>query len=192
MSNWINCSLDILASSQEEIMRIGAALRQPGEELLAWIAQKSGRAPEEVAANVKAIVSFNPKSNAGYKHPSVDTESQFWNQFKDRFSGIVFSHVYGISSDFPGAIFLAEYWNGQISFAGRRVIRAGKEVCSSYDGNQRAQGYEWVLPDIFAPYRTEYELGLKFGSLRGQWLSEMQAELADLKAFYGAPEAGVE
>jgi hypothetical protein len=38
--------------------------------------------------------------------------------------------------------------------------------------------------NIFAPYLVEYELGLEFGSLWDQWLTEMQSELADMKAFY--------
>ena len=115
-------------------------------------------------------------------HVSVNKARRFQNSFKDRSWGVVWSHIDFISRDFPNAVFLGEHWNLQTSSASRRVIRAGKEIRSSYDGSQRAQGYEWILPDIFAPYRAEYELGLEFGSLWDQWLSEMQAELAALKA----------
>jgi hypothetical protein len=94
------------------------------------------------------------------------------------------SHVDLVSRDFPEAIFHAEHWNLQASSASRTVIRAGEEIRSVYDGSQRVQAYEWVLPNIFAAYLTEYELGLEFGSLWDQWLNEMQSELADLKAYY--------
>jgi hypothetical protein len=182
MSNWIDVTLDVLASSPEEINKIEAALQQPCEELLAWVAQKWGGDPKEIAADVKDLVSFDPKSNLRYVNPSVNTARRFENSFKDRCTGIVWSHVYFVSQNFPQAIFLAEYWNIQVSSAGRKVIRAGEEIRYVHDGNQQAQGYDWVLPDIFAPYRAEYELGLEFGSLWDQWLSEMQSELASLKA----------
>ena len=94
----------------------------------------------------------------------------------------MWSHVDFVSRDFPEALFLGEHWNLQASSASRTVIRAGREIRSVYDGSQRAQGYEWVLPNIFAPYQTEYDLGLEFGSLWDQWLGEMQSELASLKA----------
>jgi hypothetical protein len=71
------------------------------------------------------------------------------------------------------------------------VIRAGQEIRSTRDGHQQAQAQEWILPNIFAPYWTEYELGLEFGSLWDQWMSEMQSELADMKAFYDQAKAGV-
>lgn len=192
MSNWIDVTLDVLAASPEEINKIEAALQQPCEELLAWVAKRWEADPKEIAADVKALVAFTPSSNLGYVQPSVNKAHRFRNSFKDRGWGAVWSHVDFVSRDFPEALFLGEHWNLQAGSASRRVIRAGQEIRSTRDGNQRAQAQEWVLPNIFAPFWTEYELGLKFGSLWDQWLSEMQAELADLKAFYGAPEAGVE
>jgi hypothetical protein len=45
------------------------------------------------------------------------------------------------------------------------VIYAGHEIRSTHDACHQAQFQKWVLPDIFAPYRNEYELGLEFGSL---------------------------
>ena len=192
MSNLIDARLDVLASSPVEINQIETALQQPCEELLAWVAKKWGEDPKEIAADVKALVTFKPSRNLGYVHPAVNKARRFYNLFKDRSWGVVWSHVDFVSRDFPEALFLGEHWNLQAGSASRRVIRAGQEIRSTRDGNQRAQAQEWVLPNIFAPFWTEYELGLKFGSLWDQWLSEMQAELADLKAFYGAPEAGVE
>jgi hypothetical protein len=185
LSNWIDVHLDVLATSPEEINMIEAALQQPCEELLVWEAKKGGEDPKEIAADVKAIVSFDPKRKLGCADPAVNGTRRFEKSFNERFTGLVWSHVYFVSRDFPAAIFLTEYWNIQVSSAGRKIIRSGSEVRSTRDGNQQAQGYEWVLPNIFAPYLVEYELGLEFGSLWDQWLSEMQSELASLKAYYG-------
>ena len=184
MSNLIDARLDVLASSPVEINQIETALQQPCEELLAWVAKKWGKDPKEIAADVKALVTFNPARNLVYTEPSVNKARRFEISYNERYTGTVWSHVYFVSEAFPAAIFLAEHWNIQVSSAGRRVIRAGKEVRSSRDGNQQAQGYEWVFPNIFAPYLVEYELGLEFGSLWDKWLGEMQAELADMKAIY--------
>ena len=147
------------------------------------MAQRDGEDPEEIAADVKELVSFDPKSNLG----SVNKARRFQNSFKDRYTGVVWSHVYFVSQNFPQAIFLAEYWNIQVSSSGRKVIRAGEEIRYVHDGNQQAQGYDWVLPDIFAPYRSEYETGAEFGTLWDQWLGEMQSELTSMKAYYSKP-----
>jgi hypothetical protein len=184
MSNWIDVTLDVLAASPDEINKIEAALQEPCEELLSWVAKKWSADPKEIAADVKDLVTFKPTCNLGYVCPSVNKARRFQNSFKDRSWGVVWSHVDFVSRDFPEAIFLGEHWNLQASSASRRVIRAGQEIRSVYDGSQQAQGYEWVLPNIFAPYQTEYDLGLEFGSLWDQWLGEMQSELADMKAFY--------
>lgn len=84
MSNWIDVTLDVLASSPEEINKIDAALQQPCQELLAWVAKRSGEDPREIAAGVKDLVSFEPKRNLGYVHPSVNKARRFENSFKDR------------------------------------------------------------------------------------------------------------
>ena len=187
MSNWIDVHLDVLASSPDEINKIEAALQQPCEELLAWVAKKWGGDAKEIAADVKALVAFTPSSNLGYVHPSVNKARRFQNSFKDRCWGVVWSHVDFVSRDFPGAIFLAEHWNVQSSSASRRVIRAGREIRSVYDGNQQAQGYDWVLPDIFAPFRAEHKLGLECGSLWAEWMEGMRRQLAELTERYGSP-----
>lgn len=185
MSNWIDMHLDILAASPTEVDGIEEALKHPCQELTEWVAQRWGEDPKEIAAAVKEIVSFEPKGNLRYTNPTVNEARRFAISFRDRFTGIVWSHVLFVSRDFPSATFLAEYWNVQVSSAGRRVIRAGRDIRSSHDGNQQAQGYEWVFPNIFAPYLVEFELGLEFGSLWNRWLGEMQRELADLKTYYG-------
>ena len=191
MSNWIDVHLDVLASCPEEINQIERALQEPCEELLVWVAKKWGGDAKEIAADVKTLVTFKPTSNLGYDHPSVNKARRFCNSFKEHYWGVVWSHVDFVSRDFPEAIFLGEHWNLQASSASRRVILSGQEIRSTRDGHQQAQAQEWILPNIFAPYWTEYELGLEFGSLWDQWMSEMQSELADMKAFYDQAKAGV-
>jgi hypothetical protein len=192
MNNWVDVQLDVLASSPEEINQIERALQEPCKELLLLVAKKWSADPKEIAADVKDLVTFKPTRNLGYVCPSVNKARRFQNSFKDRSWGVVWSHVDFVSRDFPEAIFLGEHWNLQASSASRRVIRAGQEIRSVYDGSQKAQGYEWVLPNIFAPHQTEYELGLEFGSLWDQWLIEMKRTLAELHECYGAAVAGEE
>jgi hypothetical protein len=50
--------------------------------------------------------------------------------------------------------------------------------------------YEWVLPDIFAPFRAEYLSGAEFGTLWDPWLAEMETAVAKLRERYGAPKEG--
>jgi hypothetical protein len=57
-----------------------------------------------------------------------------------------------------------QYWDEQMNY-GRIVIHAGDWIRYSHDGAHHAQAQEWVSPNFFAPYQTEYELGLEFGSL---------------------------
>lgn len=188
MSNWIHLRLDALAPSVEEINKIEPALRNPCEELVTWVAERDRRDPKKVAENLKTLVAFTPTANLGAVDPLLNTARRFVNDWKDWFSGIVWSHLNFVSRDFPDATFLAEYWEPCSSFSGKKIIKGGLEVRSTRDGNQRAQGYDWVLPDIFAPYRAEYNNGVDFGSLWDQWLSEMRSELAALKALYAGSD----
>jgi hypothetical protein len=92
------------------------------------------------------------------------------------------SHIVLVSRQFPTAIFLLEYWDDQYSYAGKLVIRAGEEIREVFDGNQQSQACEWVLPDIFAPFRAEYDRDLEFGSLWGQWVRELAAGIRELQS----------
>jgi hypothetical protein len=186
MSNWIDLHLDALAATPAEIDQIERALQNPCEELITWRAQHTGENPQEIATNVKEIVSFKPVRNIGYVDPSVNKARRFEGEWKDKFSGLVWSHVHFVSRDFPSAIFLAQYWDDQMSYGGKRVFHAGDEIRSSYDGDHHAMGREWVLPNIFAPYQAEYELGLEFGSLWGQWLEGMRRQLDVLTERYSS------
>jgi hypothetical protein len=43
-----------------------------------------------------------------------------------------------------------------------------------------------VLPNIFAPFEAEHELGLEYGTLWNEWVEDMRKELAELKETYGS------
>jgi len=190
MSNWVDIHLDVLATTPSEINQIECALQEPCEELVTWRAQRTGENPNEIAASVKEIVSFKPIKTLGCIHPSVNRARRFESEWKDKFWGLVWSHVFFVSRDFPQAVFLVQYRDDSMSYGGKVVIHANKEICSSYDGDHRAQGIEWVLPNIFAPFRTEYELGLGCGSLWHEWIESMRQQLALLAERYQDPFAG--
>jgi len=190
MSNWVDMKLDVLAPSPDEINKVEAALQRPCEELLAWVAKRWNSDPTEITADVKDLVALKPTRNLGHMHPPLNRARRFVSEWKDKFGGIVWSHLYFISQAFPDSIFLAEYWDSSMSYAGKTVIRGGCEIRHIYDGNQQAQGYEWVLPDIFAPYRSEYQIDAPFGTLWGAWLLELESSVALLKERYGTPMAG--
>jgi hypothetical protein len=187
MSNWVDAHLDVLASSPQMINEIERALQNPCEELIAWRAQLTGEDPKEIAANIKEIVSFKPVCNLGYVDPSINKARRFECTWKDKFWGLAWSHVDFVSRDFPKAVFLAQYWDDQMSYGGKMVIHAGDEIRSSRDGNHHAMGREWVLPNIFAPYQAEHELGLEYGTLWNEWVEDMRKELAELTQRYSIP-----
>jgi hypothetical protein len=66
------------------------------------------------------------------------------------------------------------------SYQGKKVILAGDEIRCTHDRDHHTQAQEWVLPNIFAPYQAEYELGLEFGSLWDDWVDDMRKEMAEL------------
>jgi hypothetical protein len=163
---------------------IETALQQPCQKLLEWVAKRWKMGREEIATEVTSLVALKPTGNLGPVEHSVNKARRFENEWKDRFWGIVWSHLHFVSEDHPKAIFFVTYWDTCMSYSGKTVIRGGDTGCEIYDGKQHAQGYDWVLPDIFAPIRAEYENGLAFGSLWDLWISEMQSELANLKSSY--------
>jgi hypothetical protein len=183
MSNWIGFDLDVLAGSLAEINQIEAALQEPCDELICWFAGLADRREQEVVADVKELVSFKPDRNLGHIDPSVNKARRFKNFSKDPYWwGTVMNHIVLVSKQFPTTIFLLEYWDDQYSYAGKLVIREGEEIREVYDGNQQYQACEWVLPDIFAPFRAEYDRELAFGSLWEQWASEFTAGVGELQS----------
>ena len=184
MSNWVDVHLDVLASSSKELNDIEQALQNACADLIAWHAKRARAEPKEIEPGFQEIATFKPIRNLGYVDLSINKARRFENSWKDKFSSLVWSHVHFVSRDFPKAVFLAQYSDDMMSYGGKVVIHAGKEICHSHDGNHQAPG-EWVLLNIFAPFWAEYELGLEVGSLWKKWLEGMQKELADMQKELG-------
>jgi len=181
MSNIFDYSLDVLATSPEEINRIATRLKQPSVELVDWAAKRVNRKQDEIAQSVTELVSFEPVRNLFYIHDSVNKARRFRNSFKSRFRGIVNSHIFEISAEFPNAVFLLEYIDMDASYSGKMVIHAGDVVQEIFDGKQQAQAVDWVLLDIFAPFVAEWDNGRPFGSLWAKWVEDAKAALKELE-----------
>jgi hypothetical protein len=182
MSNWIDYQLDVLATSPAEINQIAERLNQPSAELASWVAQRDGQPVSEVAEDLKELLKFKTVKNLGYVDPAVNKAQRFSLSFKNSGYGIVDSHLAEVSEAFPKAIFLLEFVDMQASYSGKRVMRVGQTVREVFDGDQKAQGLDWALLDIFAPYRTEY-FGEEheFGSLWASWLDAIIATAESLR-----------
>jgi hypothetical protein len=50
-----------------------------------------------------------------------------------------------------------------------------------WNSHQKAQAIDWMLLDIFAPFRAEYELGQPFGSLWNQWVDDLRTAALGLR-----------
>jgi hypothetical protein len=181
MSNWIDYRIDVLANSPSEINQVAERLNQPSPEIAHWIAQRDGQPMSEIAEALKGLLEFKTERNLGYVHPEVNRARRFSLEFTDRQYGIVDSHLIEVSRTFPEAVFLVEYFDTQASYSGKRVIRAGEFVQEVFDGDQQAQGLDWALLDIFAPFRTEYYGEYEFGSLWQRWVDAMLAAVTSLK-----------
>jgi hypothetical protein len=61
-------------------------------------------------------------------------------------------------------------------------MRAGEVVQEVFDGDQKVQGLDWALLDIFAPFKAEYYGEERdFGSLWTPWLDSVIAAVSELK-----------
>jgi hypothetical protein len=181
MSNWIDYDVDVLTSNPAEINQIAVRLNQPSLELINWVAQKFSQPVRDVAEGLKELLEFKTVRNLGYLDNAVNKARRFSISFKDKYSGVVKSHLSEVSEAFPTAIFLVTYYDMQASYAGKWVERAGELVRQIHDGDQQAQAIDWALLDIFAPFRAEYELGLEFGSLWQKWLADAATAVQHLK-----------
>ena len=190
MSNCVDIQLDVLASSPDQINDIELSLQQPCDELLKWVATKWDQTPEQVAGDLKRLITFQCTRNLGAADPTRNKARRFRNSFRVRRWGLVLSHLYFVSREFPNAVFLMEYWDTCMSYAGKSVIKEGREIRQIHDGNQQAQGSEWVLPNIFAPYESEYQTGQEFGLFWDSWVLGMEDALSVLKSRYGTPKVG--
>ncbi|MGC2517084.1 MAG: hypothetical protein WA383_21385, partial [Terriglobales bacterium] len=144
MSNWIDYDLDVLASNPDEINQIAARLNQPSLELAYWAAKRFGQPVGEVAEGLKELLAFKTVRNLGYLDNAVNKARRFSISFKDKYSGVVKSHLSEVSEAFPTAIFLVTYYDMQASYAGKWVERAGELVQQIHDGDQQAQAIDWV------------------------------------------------
>jgi len=180
MSNWIYCSLDVLASSPKEMNRVAERLNQPSQELSSWVAQRLSR---EVAEGLPRLLEFKAVKNLSDVDDRLNQARRFSIVFNSKRNGIVWSHLFEVSEAFPAAIFLVECRDGGLNYASKKVIRAGELVQELYDGERPTQlGGDWALLDIFAPFRTEYYGGVaEFGSLWQPWLDGVIAAARRLK-----------
>lgn len=181
MSNVIDYVLDVLATSPEEINRIAVRLKQPSTKLLDWAGKQHNCKPDEIVQFVTELVSFEPTKNLFYVHESVNKSRRFSNHFKSRHTGIVDSHMFLVSQEFPNAVFLLEHFDIQYSYSGKRVIQAGEVVQEIFDGTHKSQGIDWVLLDIFSPFRAEWCEGLNVGSLWSQWVKDVATVVEQMR-----------
>jgi hypothetical protein len=182
MSNWIHYNLDVLAGSPAEINKIAERLNQPSSELANWIAQRDGQPVSAVREGLKELLEFRAVRNLGYVSNDVNKARRFSLAFKSRYYGIVDSHLVEVSEAFPKAIFLLEYFDMQASYSGKRVTRAGEVVQEVFDGDQKVEGLDWALLDIFAPFKAEYYGEEQdFGSLWTPWLDAIMTAAKSLK-----------
>jgi len=180
MSEWIDCTLDVLATDPKEINNIANALREPSRDLLVRFT-KTWPPDEAEMGDLREFVGFKAISNLGHLAESVNKARRFRNSFKDHSEGPIYMHLCLVSTAFPNAIFLAHYWNIGWGYSWREVIRNGVTERSVSDGDQPAQAIEWMLLDIFAPYRAEYDRGLPFGSMWNDWVDDLVAAANGLR-----------
>ena len=130
-----------------------------------------------------------PVTQACLQSRSYPSASQKGEAFKgscyNNAYDFVWRHLYFVSRDFPTAVFLVDY-SSNVGGRGKVVFHAGDEIRSSFDSNHPHDLLEWVVPNIFAPFETEYELGLEFESLWNKWMVGMRRQLARLTRRYSA------
>jgi hypothetical protein len=180
MANIIDYIVDVLASSTEEINVIAARMKEPSAGLVDWVAERFQQDRTETAENLRSLVPFEPEKNLFYTHESVNKARRFRNSFK-RWVGIVQTHLFEVSEEFPAALFMVEYFDQMASYSGKFVVLGGRMLCETHDGNHHAQSIDWVLLDIFAPFRAEYDLGVPFGSLWQAWVEETAVAVEKLR-----------
>jgi hypothetical protein len=189
MSNWIDYSLDVLSTSPSEMNRIAEQLNKPSQELAEWIAQRDG---QPVTEGLKQLFDFKPVKNLGYIDDALNKARTFSMSSKNKYCGIIWSHLFEISAAFPTTIFLLEYFDMQAGCAGKQVIRAGEVVQEVFERDQEAQGFDWALLDIFAPFRAEYYgEEAEFGSLWQPWLKAVMAAARRLKGRSTSEKSGI-
>jgi len=225
MANWIDCTLDVLATDPKEINDISNLLQKPSTEFLIQAAETAAemdertkailarseaaetvaeidkiekevfvlptgslvrstgaRPPDDAEINsLRELVAFKAVSNLGYVHESVNKARRFQNSFKDHSEDPIYMYLCQVSIAFPSAIFLIDHRNMEWSCAWKKVMRNGVVEQAVGDTEERAQLIEWMLLDIFAPFRAEYENGQPFGSLWNDWVDDLVAAANGLR-----------
>jgi len=182
MSNWIDYKIDVLATSPVEINQIAERINHSSLELARWIAERDQEPFNDVLEALKKLLAFKTVKNLGVIADDENKARRFSLAFKDKYYGIVDAHLMELSESFPNATILLEYWDMQASYSGKRVMRAGKVVQEVFDGDQQAQGLDWTLLDIFAPFRAEYYgEEHEFGSPWSSWVKAIVAAAKALK-----------
>jgi hypothetical protein len=177
MANWIDCRLDVLATDPKEINDIANALLEPSRELVVWAT--GTRPPDD--AEIERLRKFFAFQTIRDIYGNPNTARLFENSYKFNFQGLIDGHPYRVSLAFPNAIFLLHYWDMQLGWAWKEVMRNGVVERSVSDCDQPAQAVEWVLLDIFAPFRTEYQNGQPFGSMWSRWVDDLVAAAEGLR-----------
>jgi len=175
-------TVDVLASSYQEINSIAEAMRNPSNDLLNEASLGWNERQEEISANVKILASFEPLCILDRVDDNEYRVRTFINSCERCCWKLAMRHVQLVSAQYPTAIFLVDYRDLLTSYAGKNVIRAGEQVQHLHDGDQQALGHGWAIPDIFAPYRAEFEQRREFGSMWNQWLEDMGTALDRLRS----------
>jgi hypothetical protein len=81
---------------------------------------------------LKELFDFKVTRNLGFVDASVNQARRFALSFKSRSYGIVNSHLYEISAEFPSAVFLLTYRDMMASFSG-----SADGGCSARSGSNR-------------------------------------------------------
>src|SRR5215469_3306359 len=146
MSNVIHFILDVLATSPEKLDLIAARLKRPSIELLDWVGKQHNCKPDEIVHHVEELVDFEPSVELWTAYRSAGASRRFSNGFRDKCQGVVKSHLFEVSQEFPNAVFLLKYLDQDAGYSGKKVIHAGQVLQEVFDGK------DWFLLDIFAPY----------------------------------------
>jgi hypothetical protein len=171
LANYSTHILDVLANSPAEINQIAERLKRPSSNIVG----------QSAFAVIQDIVQFEPVDNLGYVDASVNKARRFKNDNSQwRTGDLIDGHMFEVSAEFSDAIFLLEEQEDMGNYAGKYVIRAGKVFVSTLDDEPKSQMYNWVLLDIFSPFRNEYENGQPFGSLWKDWVPAMYKALQSL------------
>lgn len=184
MSNWIYCTLDVLAGSGE-IDQIHERLVRPSLDLVNWVAESNHQPVDEVTGWLKKLLHFQLIQR--FDSDFIDYSDFLSLDLTDAtYRPIVDRHLNEVSEAHPKAIFLLDYRPDSGEYE-KKVIRSGKVVREIVCRRPQAAGQHWLPLDIFEPFTAEHESRIhKFGSLWDSWLDAAIAAATELKNQQGA------